>query len=278
MKRLALLTPDPADDSLADRWKPSLARYLALFAALRVEAVPIPWTEPLSGFDAATPLLAWGYHRQAPRWQAVLHNTSINMINPSSVLLWNTTKTYLEGLGEAGVSVVPTQAFSAPTPADVAAAFDHFGTDTVVVKPQVSAGSHLTRRTHRGEACVPPACPVLVQPFLEAVSGEGELSLFFFGGRFSHAARKVATGGDFRIQPQFGGAFSRFDPDDEAMDLARATLAAAPDGIVYARVDMIRLASGALALMELEAIEPDLYLDLAPDGGAAFADAVLEAL
>jgi glutathione synthase/RimK-type ligase-like ATP-grasp enzyme len=102
------------------------------------------------------------------------------------------------------------------------------------------------------------------------------LSLFFFGGRFSHAVAKVAAEGDFRVQPQFGGKFRSLQPDEEAMALAKAALSAAPEGLVYVRIDLIRDLEGRLALMELEAIEPDLYFDFAPDQGRAFGLAVLE--
>ena len=120
-----------------------------------------------------------------------------------------------------------------------------------------------------------PAAGRMVQPFLPAVAEEGEQSLFYFGGRFSHAVRKVAAQGDFRVQPQFGADISGFAPDPEAFTLAEAVLAAAPQGLIYARIDLIRGLDGRLCLMELEAIEPDLYLAHAPDGGRMFGETVL---
>jgi len=110
------------------------------------------------------------------------------------------------------------------------------------------------------------------------VRSEGELSLFFFDGKFSHGAAKVAVGGDFRVQPQFGGQFTAYQPDPEALDLAFKVLAAAPQDLVYARIDMLRDLEGRLALMELEAIEPDLYFSQASDAGEAFGRAVLRRL
>ena len=161
--------------------------------------------------------------------------------------------------------------------ASVAAAFDAFGCDELVVKPQVSAGSHQTVRLRRGEA-VEPLGDAILQPFLPAIANEGELSLFAIGGRFSHAARKVATGGDFRIQPQFGGRFTRYTPDAEALAVFDATLAALPQAPLYARIDLLRRADGQLALIEVEAIEPDLYVELEPDVPARLAAALLDAL
>jgi glutathione synthase/RimK-type ligase-like ATP-grasp enzyme len=115
----------------------------------------------------------------------------------------------------------------------------------------------------------------MIQPFLPTVTGEGELSLFFFDGVFSHGVAKVAAEGDFRVQPQFGGRFAPYQPSLEAVDLAQNVLSRAPQGLVYARTDMLRDMDGRLALMELEAIEPDLYFAYAPDSGDAFGRAVL---
>jgi hypothetical protein len=164
-----------------------------------------------------------------------------------------------------------------PSAADIAAAFAGWGVTEGVVKPQVSAGSHLTTRL--SASALPgvalPRGAVMIQPFLPAVGAEGELSLFLFGGRLGHAVRKVAADGDFRVQPQYGGRLALFEPDAEARALALAAVAACPQPPAYARADMVRGLDGHLQLMELECIEPDLYLELAPDGGAAFVDAVL---
>ena len=117
--------------------------------------------------------------------------------------------------------------------------------------------------------------PAMIQPFQPAVNGEGELSVFVFGGRPAHAVAKVAAPGEFRIQPQYGGRLRAVEAPPEARALARSALAAAPAPAAYARVDMVRDAQGAMRLMEVELIEPDLYLAQMDDGGAAFAAAVL---
>ena len=142
-----------------------------------------------------------------------------------------------------------------------------------MVKPQVSGGSFRTVRARPGDA-IEPLDDAIIQPFVPAVSGEGELSFLFVGGSFSHAVRKVAKPGDFRIQPQFGGQFSRFEPEALQLMLAGIVIAALPEAPLYARVDLLRLADGNLALMELEAIEPDLYPNMAPELPARLAAAV----
>ncbi len=276
--RLAILTPDPDDDLFSRRVLPPVDGYRKLFAQLGVEIVPHSWVGPAPvGVDGVLACLAWGYHFRIDDWQALLTgwSPSIPLINPPDVLLWNTRKTYLLGLAEQGVRIIPTLTPALSSHDVVEQAFAAFDTDRIVIKPLVSAGSNDTFLISRGDPLPPPLPGRMIQPFLPQVAKEGELSLFFFGGRFSHAVAKVAASGDFRVQPQYGGQFRRLAPDSEAMDLAHAVLKAAPAGIVYARIDMVRDQQGRLCLMELEAIEPDLYFDYADQGGVAFGEAVL---
>ncbi len=278
-RRLAILTPDPAEHRYSDRWPRAFESLRLLFAQRGIEALPAPWTEALPhGTDAALAQLAWGYHRQPARWDRLIETLPVPVINPARVLGWNTRKTYLLGLAARGAPVIPTLAMERIASEDLDEVFERLGAEMLVIKPQVSAGSHLTLKVARGETPEIAPEPMLVQPYLESVTGEGELSLFYFAGRLSHAVRKVAAGGDFRVQPQFGGRLTLFQPDGATIAAAQAVLAAAPEGIVYCRIDLIRGADGRLVLMELEAIEPDLYLDLAPDSGAGFVTAVAAAM
>jgi glutathione synthase/RimK-type ligase-like ATP-grasp enzyme len=278
-RRLAILTPDPVDPQYAERWPAAFDRLRELFAVEGVEAVPAPWIEPLpDSIHAVLAQLAWGYHRRPDAWRALVDKVAAPIINPPAVLRWNTRKTYLLELAAKRAPVIPTLAMDRVEEATLDALFDALHSEILVVKPQVSAGSHLTLRVRRGDRPRIAAEPMLIQPYLDSITEEGELSLFYFDGVLSHAVRKVATGGDFRVQPRFGGRFTLFKPDVEMVAAAEAVLAAAPSGIVYARIDLIRDGRGQLVLMELEAIEPDLYLNLAPDGGAAFVQAVCKAL
>jgi glutathione synthase/RimK-type ligase-like ATP-grasp enzyme len=252
--------------------------FRAAFAAAGMTLSPRPWDLGPGDGDATLALFAWGYHFDVARWDAMLAAWPDDrpLFNPPALLAWNTRKTYLLELAAAGVPIVPSH-FGLADDAGIAAAFDAFGCDELVVKPQISAGSHQTVRVRQGHA-VAPLNNAILQPFLPAIAEEGELSLFAIGGRFSHAARKVATGGDFRIQPQFGGRFSRYDPDPEAMTVFDTALAALPHAPLYARIDLLRRADGQLALIEVEAIEPDLYVEIEPEVPARLAAALLDAL
>lgn len=251
-----------------------LDAYRAGFAAAGMTLAGVPWDEARGAGEVTLALFAWGYHLDVARWEAMLAAWPADraLLNPPALLAWNTRKTYLKALEAAGIAIVPS-IFGTADAASVDAAFDTFGCDDIVVKPQVSGGSYRTVRLTRGDA-VEPLADAILQPFLPAIGDEGELSFLFVGGAFSHAVRKVAAAGDFRIQPQFGGVFTRFDPDRADLAQAEAVVATLPAAPLYARVDLLRRPDGGLALMEVEAIEPDLYPHLAVDLPGRLAAAV----
>ena len=281
IRRLAILTPDPDDPRYTSRVTPPIHGYIAHFDRLGVELVAHPWVlGPPANVDGVLANLAWGYHFRLSDWESMLTRwgQAPPLLNAPSVLLWNTRKTYLLELDRAGVPIIPTETPVLSDASALAAAFERFEVDEVVIKPLVSAGSHDTIRLRLGEPVPPPAKDRMIQPFLPTVTSEGELSLFFFDGEFSHGVAKVAAEGDFRVQPQFGGRFTPCQPEREALNLAHKVLAAAPQDLAYARIDMLRDMEGCLVLMELEAIEPDLYFEHAPDAGEAFGRAILRKL
>jgi len=279
MTRLVILTPSPDEPRFAmilDRW---VGRLRPPLEAVGFVVEARPWTDvgSLSGADAVTPLLAWSYHREPDAWAALLDRLDregVRVANPPDVLRWNTRKTYLAELEAAGAAIIPTLFADQVTPTILAEAHARFGPE-IIVKPQVSGGSHATVRHRDGEPLAGgPDGPAMLQPFLPAITGEGEISLLYFGGAFSHAVAKIARADDFRIQFQHGGRYAAITPPDEALEAGAAVLKAAGRLLAYARIDLLRGEDGVLRLMELECIEPDLYLDLAPDGGAAFGRAM----
>ena len=146
----------------------------------------------------------------------------------------------------------------------------------LVIKPPVSASADGTYLLGCDEPVPPEALgkAMLVQPFLSSVASEGEYSIMLFDGRFSHSIVKRPKAGDYRVQPHLGGTELPCEPSAGAIELAHAALAAAPTNAAYARVDMVRDNEGELAIIELELIEPALWLQHAPDGGESFASAL----
>ncbi len=282
MTRIALLTP-AADSPYAQAWRPYFERYAAALAPVGLVAEPLDWTRAAeTDAEVVMPLLVWGYHLEPGRWLTMLDAlaaSGVRTLNSAALLRWNTAKTYLAELEDADVPVVPTLFADRATSKTVEEARDLLGGGELVIKPQISGGSHETIRLAPGAALENgPTGPAMIQPFLPSVSGEGELSMLHFGSVFSHAVGKVARGGDFRVQPQFGSTIGPATPSDEAMDVAAAVFAALDETPVYARVDLIRHLDGTLRVMELEAIEPDLFFEHDPRAGARFAAAVKAAL
>ncbi len=288
MTDVAILTPDPADSSYRGQWPGVLERLQTALAKAGVSATPTPWVDHiddasgLSGYPLILPLIVWGYHRDHQRWMQATRTwteADLPLANPATVLGWNSDKSYLRRLGERGVAIPRTIWSEGVTADQVAAAFDALATDTLVVKPTVSGGAWRTLRLNRGDALIdPPLDAAMIQPYLKSMETEGETSLLFFGGRFSHAVNKRPVPGDFRIQVQFGGTYRTVTPPDGAMALAEQVLAAIDEPLLYARIDMARGADGEWLLMEAELIEPDFYLNNDPEAGAGFARAVRDRL
>lgn len=274
---LCVLTPDPGYE---EDWQPVAHRYRALLG----EATAFrTWHDAgdLSGFDLVLPLIAWGYHRAPQKWLAALDAwevLGVTFSNDINTLRWNSNKSYLHDLAQNGVATVSTLFTKSLEAADIAAARAAFGEGAeLVIKPAISGGADGTFRLGAGDP-VPASvlgCDMLIQPMMPNIASEGEYSLFYFGGIFSHAILKTPAAGDFRVQQQFGGREIAVTPPPGTLALAEAALAAAPAPTCYARVDMVRGSGDDFALMELELIEPSLFLDFAQDDGAAFVRAVL---
>jgi glutathione synthase/RimK-type ligase-like ATP-grasp enzyme len=242
---------------------------------LGIAAVIRPWDQPWdwSAFALVVCRTPWNYFRRVGEFlawaRAVAAATRLE--NPIETVSWNAHKSYLLDLDRAGVPIVPTVlvAQGAGT-TEVDAALARFS--EIVIKPAVSGGAFGALRTD-GRA---PAAgehlrglladgDALVQPFLSRVQQDGEASLIFFDGEFSHAVRKLPRSGDYRVHEHYGGTVSIHEPTDSELEAARATLQAAPTPTLYARIDLVQSPSGPL-LMEAELIEPELFL--AADGGA----------
>ena len=279
--RIAILVPAP---DYPEPWAWTYDLESAALIAAGAEVEPIAWTEAedLSCFDLVVPLVAWGYHLDYPRWLDFLARaeaTRLPLVNPPSLLRWNGDKAYLAELGDAGVPTVPTLSVESCCDADLEEARRRFASDWLVIKPPVSASATGTYRLglrddlpaeSRGK-------PAIVQPLIEEIARTGEFSLMLFDGEFSHAVVKRPKSGDFRVQPHLGGVTLPSRPPPGGIALAKQALAAAPAEAGYARVDIVPDDEGTLRIMELELIEPALFLDHAPDGGAAFVRSILSA-
>ena len=282
MSRICILTPDRGDEAHETRWDQVFERNAAALAALGIQVEARSWTEAedLGEFALVMPLLVWGYVRDHARWLDTVDRwgrEGVRLENPASALAWNSRKTYLGRLAARGAPVVPALFFDRLTEADMMEAAARFGTNRLVAKPQVSHGAWQTIRWSPGDPIHGgPEGPAIVQPFLAEIESSGEISLLYFGGRFSHAIRKRPQPGDFRVQPEHRGIITPHIPEADEIEAAERVLAAVEEDLLYARVDLVRSGRGAPELIEIELIEPDLYLGYDPAEGRAFAAAVAE--
>ncbi len=263
---------------------------LLLVAALEeigIHSRPTVWSDTTVdwlAFDALVVRSPWDYFERVDEFRGWLDariESGVLMCNSGDILAWNFDKRYLQDLAAAGVALVPTIVVPQGEHPDIAALARARGWDEIVVKPAISGGAYGTHRFRLGSAEQFAADiartlqdrGLLIQPFLPEILSDGELSLLFFDGVFSHAVRKRPKQGDYRVQFQFGGTAEIAEVRDEWIEGARACIAAAPALPVYARVDGV-IQNGQFLLMELEVFEPLMFLAQHPLAPARFARAI----
>jgi glutathione synthase/RimK-type ligase-like ATP-grasp enzyme len=262
-----------------------------LVPALRERGIDVElpvWTDAAVAwerYDAIIVRSVWDYFDRAQEFAAWIDRIegAASVFNPPSVLRWNAHKAYLRDLDERGVAVVDTLWADEGTRLDLAGALADHGWDDAIFKPAVAGGAEglvRVRSADEAQAAQPQLDAqlregdVLVQPFLPSIETEGELSLFFAAGEHTHTIRKRPKAGDIRVQPEWGGTPDVVAAPPDAVDVARAATQHAPDELLYARVDLVRAGDGSLRLIELEVIEPRLFLRMAPEATARYADAI----
>lgn len=270
------------------RSKPALTSSDALLAAELERAgatvVATPWDSIApAGEHPVTVCLrsTWDYHRrwnEFRAWVAGFADRTGRLWNPAETVLWNADKLYLRDLGAAGIALPQTRWLEPGERPDLDIILRQWKQPRAVLKPRISAtafGTYLVSagRTLADEEWRPlEATGGLIQAFVPEVESLGELSLVYLDGQFSHAVRKRPAGGDFRVQRDFGGTVAPMVPSSEARAFGDAVLTAASRPWLYARVDLVETDRGPV-LMELELIEPDLFLT--PGAAARLAAALL---
>lgn len=277
-----------ATSSMIPGIHPDDAHLAATLAGLGIEPVACVWNDPSvdwTQYDAVLIRTTWDYFKHYSAFCQWLEKLPIPTINPRALLRWNSNKRYLPELAEQGVDIIATKMVPG---VDLRPSLAGMQGREIVIKPTISGTAWHTARGVVGTAALdaaignlPAQFEYLVQPFVPEVVSEGELSLVFFDGQYSHAVIKRPASGDYRVQGEFGGTAEAIDPDAGVIASAsRAVQAAAAIGhadVAYARVDGVMVQARFL-LMELEMIEPFLHLGMRPDAAERFAQNLMARL
>jgi glutathione synthase/RimK-type ligase-like ATP-grasp enzyme len=260
-------------------------RVADLLAQQGIRAYAVVWNDPAIEwhmFDCVVVRSCWDYHHQPQAfaaWIAAMEQQGIPVWNQPATLRWNMDKTYLRQLAEQGIAIAPTVWVEHSATIDLAAVLAEQAWTRAVVKPTVSATAFQTWVTspERAQADTVAARSMLqrsglmVQQFVREVTTEGEWSLIFFGKQYSHAVLKQPKHGDFRVQADFGGTMAAAQPAPYLIEQAQQIVDTVAEPLLYARVDGVDV-GGTWMLMELELIEPFLFLSAAPRAAERFAE------
>lgn len=232
-------------------------------------------------YDVVVVRSTWDYQAFPSKFIKTLEkieNSKAHLENPYQLMLWNFSKDYLRDLQESGVSILPTIWLDTFDSKAIQQAFSHFSTSQIIIKPWVSANADFTYRLteeaflfeQKGIKEALNERPIMIQAFEKSILDEGEFSLFYFGGQYSHAINKRPAVGDFRVQEEHGGQLFSVEPSQAMLNLAQKTIESLPHQALYARVDILPTDRG-LEIIEVELIEPSLYFNMDEKSALKFA-------
>jgi glutathione synthase/RimK-type ligase-like ATP-grasp enzyme len=251
----------------------------------RVETAPwrlknILWDQ----FDAVIVRSPWDYHHDPDSFIKTLERidtSTAHLENSLRLMRWNIEKHYLRDLQNREIPIVPTRWLPQFSTSKIHSCFEFFDASRIVIKPVVGAGADdtfwITPQTPQDKLQKMQELfalrPIMVQPFMENITREGEFSLFYFDGSYSHTILKTPESGDFRVQEEHGGRLKLAQAGQTLKQTGRGIMQALPEIPLYARVDVVRTEGNHFALMELELIEPSLYFNMDAKSPLRFARA-----
>lgn len=251
----------------------------------------ISWDDPTYDWqETKTGLIRsiWDCYERFDEFSPWLHNTAkqIQLINPFENVAWNMDKHYLLDLEKKGIPIVPTYIIEQGDTNSLESRIQRMGWDDVILKPTISASAMDTFRLKLSEAMVFEKTyqkliakqTMMIQPFQEQIQTKGEISHMVLGGKYSHAIRKVPKEGDFRVQTELGGVCTVHEASPDEIAFIERVIAVCTPMPVYARVDVMWDNADRLVLMELELVEPELWLHEVEGGVERFVEAVVEAI
>jgi glutathione synthase/RimK-type ligase-like ATP-grasp enzyme len=249
-------------------------------AELGWDVATVSWRDKAvdwNDFEIVVVRTPWDYQNDPDAFLEVLRKidaSKARLENPLSIIEWNLDKRYLRDLETKGVTIVPT--IWGIGNVNEKALYEwqsFFDSGELIIKPTVSATAQDTYRLRKFDAeleTVFAKRSFLVQPFVNAIVDEGEFSLFYFNGEYSHTILKSPKHGDFRVQEEHGGLITAVAPEPKLRETADKIVASLSE-MLYARVDLVRNERGEFMLMELELIEPALYFRMDGESPYRFA-------
>lgn len=281
-KSCAHLTMDNAEG-----WQIDADLGFVPLAALGWQVIAVPWRTidtDWDQFDAVYIGTPWDYPEDPDKFLALLGSIDRSkavLVNDLELVLWSMPKTYLRDLETLGAAIVPSLWFDGMTSGCLDDVFGEFDVDQIIVKPVVSTNATDTFLLDREKLAereqtlsnLFAARPFVAQPFIRNIQDEGEFSLFYFSGVFSHAIQKIPGAGDFRVQEEYGADIISIAPETSLLQTSDGVMQLVAPLPVYARVDFVRGPDGRFLLMELELVEPSMYLRMDSGAPARFAEA-----
>lgn len=280
-KQCAILSMDSLEDFEAydDLLIEPMAAYGWQLTFISWRAKNVNWDV----YDVVLIRSPWDYQDDADAFIKVLEQieaSSAVLENSLATVKWNIDKVYLQELETNGVTIVPSLWREQLDSAEFPTFFGHFNEQQIVLKPRISANADNTFWLDAEKAQAKAIeleqvfsdKPFMIQPFMKSVIEEGEFSLFYFDGKYSHAILKTPKDDDFRVQEEHGGRLQKIEPEAELLKQAEITLNAIGEMPMYARVDFVRY-KNSFALMEAELIEPSLYFNMDSESAQRFSDA-----
>lgn len=215
----------------------------------------------------------WDYFNKPEQfrtWLKEMQDREINIYNSPETILWNMDKSYLKDLEKGGIPVIPTIWLDKGTETDLPIVMSQLKSNEIIIKPRISGASkntfkvagHNVMEVQQHFNDLIRQEDFMAQPFMPQIM-EGEYSFIFFNSRFSHAVIKAPHKDDFRVQHYFGGSITPYAPDKSIEQQAQKVVDSFAKDCLYARVDGL-LIDGVLHIIELEVIEPMLYLHFSP--------------
>jgi hypothetical protein len=244
------------------------------------------WTSDVdwNQFDLSVIRTTWDYHSRKDTFIAWC-KTVPRLLNDVSIVEWNTHKSYLRELEQHGVAIAPTVWIEAGKKVCIQKSMQTLGVTKGFIKPQVGACASDTLRFTEEEYQKAQRFlesnshqDMMVQPYLEAVETEGELSAIFIGDQFTHGVQKIPVPGDYRVQDDFGASDVPFEFSSDEIQMMKQVLRFVPnhEALLYSRFDYLRDANGDLLLNELELVEPSLFFRHCSYSAVLLADAILK--